>query len=302
MRPLVRQLRWQDIDAAYMERWITAARDEDLYAAGLAEAAPHAGDITSTLLPTQNPGTVVLRAREPMVVCGLNLIPCVLRVYHCQATWVAAHSDGDAVERGAILGRLSGDISRLLVAERVMLNFLQKLSGIATLTHSYVQALQGSTTRLLDTRKTTPGYRVLEKYAVSCGGGWNHRLGLYDRIMFKDNHIAACGGVDTPAFRALMQRARLQFPEVTVEVEIDDLQQLPHLLACQVDGVLFDNFTDEQLRAGVGLCAGRLFTEASGGIHRQRLAGLAKLGLDFISTGSTVHQATWVDIGLDWDA
>lgn len=224
----------------------------------------------------------------------------ILQTYHCQCDWQPACEDGDALESGAVLGTLGQDISSLLVAERVLLNFLQKLSGIATLTHRCVAVLKGSNTRLLDTRKTTPGYRILEKYAVACGGGWNHRLGLYDRIMFKDNHLAACGGIGSESFKSLIQTARSRYPGVPIEVEIDHLQQLPDLLKLNVDGVLLDNFSTADLHRAVTQAQGKLFTEASGGITLERLQELASIGLDFISTGSTVHQATWVDIGLDW--
>lgn len=301
MQTLVRQLRWEDLDSRNLQLLVLTARNEDLLGTGLALTPPHQGDISSALLELRHPGSVALRAREPMVICGLHLVPLILQVYDCPSLWTPATRDGDLLQGGDLIGHFSGAIAQLLVAERVLLNFLQKLSGVATLTHSFVQELKGSRTRLLDTRKTTPGYRLLEKYAVACGGGWNHRLGLYDRIMLKDNHLAACGGIDSPEFRTLMQRARDLYPGVPIEVEIDSLAQLPALLDTGANGVLFDNFSTEDLRTGVQLCAGSVFTEASGGIHKARLKELADLGLDFISTGSTVHQATWVDIGLDWE-
>jgi nicotinate-nucleotide pyrophosphorylase (carboxylating) len=197
-----------------------------------------------------------------------------------------------------VLATLSGDPRTLLTAERVILNFLQRLSGVATQTHRYVEALGATRTRLLDTRKTTPGYRMLEKYAVACGGGWNHRLGLFDRVMLKDNHLALLGA--TGGLAAAVAAAKRAAPELPVEIEVDLLAQIPPALAAGADVLLLDNFTPAQLRRAVALIGGRTFTEASGGITLKNLPRLAGLGLDFISTGALVHHSVWADIGLDW--
>jgi len=208
--------------------------------------------------------------------------------------------DGAMLKKGAVLATLTGDPRVLLAAERIMLNFLQRLSGIATETRRYAQALGRSRTRLLDTRKTTPAYRMLEKYAVACGGGWNHRLGLFDRVMLKDNHLALLGSNEGLA--AAVTRAKKSAPDLPVEVEVDRLDQIPPVLDAGADIILLDNFTVPQLRRAVALIYGRAFTEASGGITMKTLPKLASLGLDFASTGALVHQSSWVDLGLDWQS
>jgi nicotinate-nucleotide pyrophosphorylase (carboxylating) len=208
--------------------------------------------------------------------------------------------DGARVPAGAVLATLDGDPRVLLAAERVLLNFLQRLSGIATQTRRHAAALGDSATRLFDTRKTTPGHRMLEKYAVACGGGWNHRLGLFDRVMLKDTHLALLGSNDNLA--AAVARARKSAPALPVEVEVDRIDQIPPVLAAGADVILLDNFTPARLRAAVALIAGRAFTEASGGITLKTLPKLAPLGLDFVSTSALVHQSVWTDIALDWRA
>jgi len=200
---------------------------------------------------------------------------------------------------GTRLATLTGDPRTLLSAERVLLNFLQRLSGVATTTARHVAALGPGPTRLLDTRKTTPGYRMLEKYAVACGGAWNHRLGLFDRVMLKDNHLALLGSADDLA--AAITRAKNAAPDLPVEVEIDRLDQLPPVLAAGADIILLDNLSPARLRPALALIAGRAITEASGGITLKTLPRYANLGLDFVSTGALVHQAPWADIGLDWE-
>ena len=213
--------------------------------------------------------------------------------------------DGARVEAGEVLATLHGNPRTLLGAERIVLNFIQRLSGVATETRRYVEALGEGRTRLLDTRKTTPGYRMLEKYAVACGGGWNHRLGLFDRVMLKDNHLALLGfagerGEEETRLEEAVQRARKAAPDLPVEVEVDRVDQIPPVLAAGADVILLDNFPPARLRRAIELIRGRAFTEASGGITLKALPRLAGLGLDFISTGALVHQSVWVDIGLDW--
>lgn len=198
------------------------------------------------------------------------------------------------------LGIIAGPPRTILEAERVLLNFLQRLSGVASLTRACVDALGSSRTRLLDTRKTTPGFRVLEKYAVACGGGFNHRIGLFDRVMLKDNHLAAAGATGGRALSDLVGKYRSEWPEMVIELEVDSISQIAPALAAGIENLLLDNFTTGELAEAVALVGDRAATEASGGITAERLAGLASLGLDFISTGATVHQATWKDIGLDW--
>ena len=296
---LLKRLSWDDLDLAYLRRFVEMARDEDLAGLGLRDKPRVTGDRSTTSLATApRQGSADLVARSPLTVCGLPLIPLILSVYGGNAIAQLRVKDGRAVYKGDVLATLTGDPHTLLAAERVILNFLQRLSGIATQTRLYADTLGKGLTRLLDTRKTTPGYRMLEKYAVTCGGGWNHRLGLFDRVMLKDNHLALLGSADDLA--AAVTRAKKTAPDLPVEVEVDRMEQIPSVLAAGADVILLDNFTPAQVKRAVALIGGRAFTEASGGITLKTLPRFAGLGLDFISTGALVHQSTWVDIGLDW--
>ncbi len=291
-----RRLSWEDLDPPYLRQLVEMAKGEDLEGSGLREAPAHPGDPSTALLPENQEGEARLRARTPQVFCGAGMVPLVLEAYGGEAVFVPATADGARVEAGAVLGMVRGKVSTLLRAERPMLNFLQHLGGVATETARYVQCLDGSRTRLLDTRKTTPGFRMLEKYAVASGGGWNHRLGLFDRIMLKDNHLAAHHG----DIGNMIARARARAMGRMVQVEVDTLCQLRAALDAEPDIVLLDNFSMDDLSRAVDMCAGRIRTEASGGITLERLPDLGCLGLDFISCGAVVHQSRWVDIGMDW--
>jgi nicotinate-nucleotide pyrophosphorylase (carboxylating) len=296
---LIKRLTWEDLDLAYLRRLVEIARDEDLAGLGLRQPPRRAGDrSTASIVTTPRQGSADLVAREPLVACGLPLLPLILKSYGGKVRARLQAADGAVLKKGDVLATLTGDPRVLLAAERIVLNFLQRLSGIATETRLYVKALGRSRTRLLDTRKTTPGYRMLEKYAVACGGGWNHRLGLFDRVMLKDNHLALLGSKEGLA--AAVARAKKSAPDLPVEVEVDRLDQIPPVLEAGADIILLDNFTPTQLRKAVALIGGRAFTEASGGITLQTLPKLANLGLDFASTGALVHQSSWVDVGLDW--
>ena len=182
-----------------------------------------------------------------------------------------------------------------------MLNFVQHLSGIATQTARFVEAMGETRTRLLDTRKTTPGYRYLEKYAVGCGGGYNHRLGLFDRIMLKDNHLSAGRYAHGEALEKAILDARKKNPELPLQVEVDSLEQIPPVVKARADFLMLDNFSDQDTLTALDLVSGKIPVELSGGITLENLARKAKLGADFISTGALVHQAVWPDIGLDWE-
>jgi nicotinate-nucleotide pyrophosphorylase (carboxylating) len=298
---LCQRLAWPDLDPAALRRLVRAARAEDLAGAGLRRRPRRGGDVTTRVVVHADArGRAELRARQPMVVCGLALAPLILEVYGGGVRFTPRARDGQRVADGAVLARLDGPAHRLLAAERVLLNFLQYLSGIATHTATFVRALGRSRTRLLDTRKTTPGFRALEKYAVACGGAWNHRLGLFDRVLIKDNHLAAAAATRGERLAAAVRQARRRAPGFVIEVEVDRLDQLPPVLDADADIVLLDNFTEPQLRRAVALSRGRARTEASGGVTLHSLPRLARLGLDFISSGALVHQSTWVDIGLDW--
>lgn len=301
-RHLAQQLRWQDVDPALARTLIDLARREDLEGWGLRHPPRQREDVTSSVLEhASQSATARLVAREPMVVCGLPLVPLVLEAYGTGAAFTPAVDDGTWVDSGAVIGSLTGPSGVLLPAERVLLNFLQKLSGVATLTRQYVQALGESSTRLLDTRKTTPGFRVLEKYATACGGGFNHRIGLFDRVMLKDNHLAADKASAGEALAALVRKARQRWPELIIELEVDTLEQIPPALDAGVDVLLLDNFSVPELCSAIKTISHQAVTEASGGVTLETLPALAELGLDFISTGATIHHATWMDIGLDWE-
>lgn len=302
---LLHRLTWDDLDVAFLRRFVEMARDEDLAGLGLRQRPAEAGDFsTGSIATAPRIGKAHFVARQDLTVCGLPLLSLILSTYRATTNGPAEvqlrAQDGARLQRGDVLATVSGDPRTLLAAERIALNFLQRLSGIATLTRTYVDALGEGRTRLLDTRKTTPGYRMLEKVAVACGGGWNHRLGLFDRVMLKDNHLALLGSSDDLA--SAVTRARKHAPTLPVEVEVDRLDQIPPVLAAGADVILLDNFSPAQLTEAVTLIQGRALTEASGGITLAALPGLAGLGLDFVSTGALVHQSTWVDIGLDWNA
>lgn len=304
---LLHRLTWDDLDPGYLRQLIHAARDEDLAGLGLRARPSRPGDrSTGSLGVTTRSAEAHLVARDPLITAGLPLLAPILRAYGTGAKAQLRRKDGARVKRGDVLATLHGDPRTLLAAERVALNFVQRLSGIATQTAAHVAALGSGRTRLLDTRKTTPGWRMLEKYAVACGGGWNHRLGLFDRVMLKDNHLALLGFTSqrgpsgqSPLAEAV-RRARAAAPDLPVEVEVDHLKQIPAVLDAGADVILLDNFTPAQLSRAVALIGGRALTEASGGITVKSLPKLAGLGLDFVSTGALVHQSTWVDIGLDW--
>jgi len=293
------------MDPAWLRALIETARAEDLEGAGLATTPAKKGDATTrTLVDADKVGSAQLVARETLTLAGLPLLPLILEVYgHPDPAnaVLADNKDGTCVPAGAQIATLHGPISVLLQAERVMLNFLQRLSGIATQTALYKAALEGSETVLLDTRKTTPGWRVLEKYAVACGGGYNHRLGLYDRVMLKDNHLAAAGATAGERLAAAVRMARETNPDLPIEVEIDHLEQIEPVLEAGADVLLLDNFSPENLRKAVEMIGERAFTEASGNVTLETLPALGKLGLDFISSGALIHKAHWCDIGLDWE-
>ena len=302
---LIKRLTWDDLDGVYLRRLIEIARDEDLAGLGLRERPKQTGDrSTGSIARAPRQGSANLVAREAMVACGLPLISLILAAYGGNASVQLRAKDGRSLEKGEILATLTGDPRVLLAAERIILNFVQRLSGVATQTSRFTAALGKSRTRLLDTRKTTPGYRMLEKYAVACGGGWNHRLGLFDRVMLKDNHLGLLGSTATGVMglAEAVTAAKRAAPELPVEVEVDHIEQIAPVLAAGADVILLDNFTPVQLRKAVQLVGGRAFTEASGGITLKTLPRLGNLGLDFASTGALVHQSVWVDIGLDWRA
>ncbi len=298
---LHRRLSWAEIDTAHVRHLIALARDEDLAGLGLAARPAVAGDATSALVPAGARGRAALMARKDCVVAGLPLLPLILDAYGPGCSFAPAVQDGDKVAAGAPIGVIEGPAGTLLQAERVALNFLQKLSGIATDTARLVRALGDSRTKLLDTRKTTPGWRTLEKYAVACGGGTNHRIGLFDRIMLKDNHLAAGNADAGERLAELVRRARAARPDLLVECEVDRLAQIQPVLDAGVDIILLDNFTYDDMRAAISLIGERAWTEVSGGVTETTLPEIGRIGPDFVSTGAVTHKTVWIDIGLDWE-
>ena len=294
------RLKWQDLDPDYLRQLVGLAKIEDLAGAGMANRPDRLGDVTTALMPEGAKGKAQLTAREPLTICGLGLVQTVLDSYGQDCQFEAKVEDGQSVDPGEVIGILSGASTVLLQAERVILNFLQHLSGVATEARLYVDALGSSPAVLLDTRKTLPGYRVLQKYAFACGGGYNHRIGLFDRVMLKDNHLAMAGAIGGNRLSETVALAVNTCEDLAVEVEVDHLEQIAPVLEAGADIILLDNLSLPELKEAVSMIEGRAFTEASGGITLNNLSALGDLGLDFISTGAPIHQSRWKDIGLDW--
>jgi nicotinate-nucleotide pyrophosphorylase (carboxylating) len=242
-----------------------------------------------------------MRVREALVVAGLDLAEAAFRELAPEAVIERCSNDGATVEEGAELLVVSGPARPLLSAERVALNFVQRLSGVATLTAAFVKAVKGTNARVLDTRKTTPGWRGLEKYAVRCGGGQNHRMGLYDMVLIKDNHLVALGAAQPNPVAVAVKIALDRYPGLKVEVEVDTLEQLEDALAAGAELILLDNMSLEQLRTAVGRCRGRALTEASGGVNLSTVRAIAETGVDYISVGALTHSARAMDIALDFE-
>jgi len=264
--------------------------------AALAEDLGRAGDLTAqACVPAETRLTADFVARRGGVVAGLACIRLALAELDPTVTYDALSADGQAVPAGTTLARVSGNARAILTAERTALNLLGRLCGIATLTQDFVDAVAGTGAKITDTRKTTPGLRALEKYAVRCGGGTNHRFGLDDAILIKDNHVAACGSVGEAIRRAKAFAGHL----VKVEVEVDSLLQLQEALGNDPDVIMLDNFNLEDMREAVKLVDRRVTLEASGGITLDTVRAYAETGVDVISVGALTHSAKVLDIGLD---
>jgi nicotinate-nucleotide pyrophosphorylase (carboxylating) len=260
------------------------------------------GDVTTlATVPETARSKAAVRAREPLVVAGLALAEAAFRKLSPTVQITRFVEDGQRVAEGKPLMEVAGPARALLGAERVALNFLQRLSGIATLTAQFVDAVKGTRAQILDTRKTTPGWRRLEKYAVACGGGRNHRLGLFDMVLIKDNHLAALRKESPNAIAAAVRRARATYPKLKVEVEADTLEQVDQAVAAGADIILLDNMKLVQLRLSVQKCKDQVQTEASGGVTLAGVRAIAETGVDFISVGALTHSARAVDIGLDFE-
>ncbi len=276
------------VDAEMVRTVVRAALEEDRAFA----------DVTTlATVPADRMAGAALVARTPGVVAGIALAVEAFRQIDPAVRVEIEVRDGEAVERGTVVMAIEGPARALLSAERVALNFVQRLSGVATLTARYVAAVQGTRAEIVDTRKTTPGWRDLEKYAVRCGGGANHRRDLSDAVLIKDNHLAACDG----DVRVAVARARESAPEgMVVQVECDTVEQVDAAIAAGAHGVLLDNMSLEDLRESVRTCGTRCFTEASGGVTLETVRAIAETKVDRISIGALTHSAPALDLALDF--
>ena len=274
-----------------VERIVRLALDED---------APW-GDLTSqTLVPAEARAKASLVAREPGVLCGTALFTAAMQLTGPSIAVFFQKNDGEPFHAGDVLAVAEGPARSVLQAERVALNFVQRLSGIATLTAKFVEQIAGTKARIVDTRKTTPGLRYFERYAVRCGGGFNHRFSLSDAVMAKDNHLAVLANSATGGLTEALAAARAQLPHTThFEVEVDHPDQIEPVLAAGVDTVLLDNFSLADMRAAVEQIAGRALVEASGSVRLETVGEIARTGVDIISVGALTHSVRSLDLGLD---
>ena len=272
---------------------------EPIVRAALLEDLGRAGDLTTdAIVPAAARAETTLAARQPGIVAGLDVAQLAFRLVDPAIEIQVERPDGTALAAGDRIAALSGPVRGMLTAERVALNFLGHLSGVATATATLVEAVRGHKARICCTRKTMPGLRALQKYAVRVGGGMNHRFGLDDGVLIKDNHVAVAGGIRPAILAARRGVGHL----VKIEVEVDTLDQLEEALATGVDAVLLDNMTPDQLTAAVRMIDGRAIAEASGRITPQTAPAIAASGVDLISAGWLTHSASVLDIGLDWEA
>ena len=274
---------------------------EPIVRAALLEDLGRAGDVTAeACIPADARLKAVFRARKPGVLAGVACVRIAVRLMDPEARIEVRMQDGETLSPCDVIAEVEGNARALLTAERTALNLMGRLSGVATLTWAYVEAVAGTGARIADTRKTTPGLRALEKHAVACGGGLNHRFGLDDAILIKDNHVAVCGGVGPAVRRAREAAGHL----MKIELEVDGLDQLDQALALIDEGaapdvVMLDNFSLDDLREGVRRTAGRLTLEASGGVNLETVRAIAETGVNVISVGALTHSAPVLDIGLD---
>ena len=280
------------LTAAEIRRAVRAALAEDI----------GSGDVTTlATVPAGAKSVALMRAREPLVVAGIQFAETAFHGLSPKIQINFFFRDGQRAEAGDALLKISGSSRAILGAERVALNFVQRLSGVATTTAQFADAVRGTKAKILDTRKTTPGWRRFEKYAVACGGGRNHRIGLFDMVLIKDNHLVALRDEKPNAIAAAVARARKKFPKLKIEVEADTLEQVAQAADAAADIILLDNMPLAQLRRAVKMVRGHAQTEASGGVNLKTVRAIAKTGVDFISVGALTHSACAVDIGLDFE-
>lgn len=281
------------------------ASAQTLIRLALLEDLGDVGDLTTqAMVPEHQPGEVSIVVRETGIVAGLPIAKMVFEELDHEVTFKNVVEDGSAVTPGTAVAVLSGAAKSLLIGERTALNFLTHLSGIATLTSKFVERAVGTSAKILDTRKTHPGYRLIEKYAVRCGGGVNHRMGLYDGVMIKDNHLAAWeGSQSSDSIADAIRAVREKTPQVPIELEVDTLEQLEQALPGQPDIVLLDNMTLEDMKIAIEMrdrVNAEIQLEASGGITLDTVADIAAVGVDRISVGALTHSAVALDLGFDW--
>ncbi len=261
-----------------------------------------AGDVTTlAAVPEHSNARAQIVAREALVLAGLDFADSAFRELSSELRVERFAQDGDHVAAGATILGISGRAQPMLSAERVALNFIQRLSGVATLAERFVQAVGGTRAQILDTRKTTPGWRRFEKYAVACGGGHNHRMGLFDMVLIKDNHLAALRYEPPNPIEAAVRRARERYPDLKVEVEADTPEQVEQALFARADIILLDNMGVEEIRTAVAWIGGKAKTEASGGVTLSSVRAIAETGVDYISVGALTHSAPAVDIAMDFE-
>ncbi|MGY8712465.1 MAG: carboxylating nicotinate-nucleotide diphosphorylase [Verrucomicrobiia bacterium] len=283
-----KRISWEEIDQSHLIDHLRLCVQEELASYG---------DLTSNLCQIRGNGTAELVSREDMIVCGLPLVPLIFQAFKISSIRVENFvQDGDKVAKGTSISRFYGKQAEILLTERTVLNFIQRLSGVATTSNLYVSILSKENVGLLDTRKTTPGLRVLEKYATACGGGFNHRMGLFDRILIKDNHLAALGISSNKDLSTFLTEIKNNSANNLLEIEIDSIGYLE----TAIDAVLLDNFKPSEVRKAVLANDNRVVIEASGGISLESLDEFAQTHPHFISTGAPIHTSRWLDIGLDW--
>lgn len=267
---------------------------DDLIEISLKEDIGYADITTDNLVDPELEGVGVAIAKENFVVAGLEIAKRVFQSLDEKVVYESGFKDGDRLEQGGTIFQVSGKLGALLKGERTALNFLQRLSGIATHVRSYVDELKNTAVRLVDTRKTTPGMRFLEKYAVRVGGGFNHRMGLYDGVLIKDNHIAACGGITASVERIRSKISHL----VKIEVEVSTLDEVKQAIAAGADVIMLDNMNIKRIKESIALIGDRATVEVSGGVTKDSIGRLADIGVDLISVGAFTHSARSMDISM----
>ena len=295
-----KRINWEDIDQNATRSLLSICLIEDLGKKRGDNILD--SDQTTKICQISTNGKASIVSRETLILCGLGIVPRILEIFDgSQIKYNFSKKDGELVHRGETIGVLEGKVDKILMVERTILNFLQKMSGVATSTSEFCKIIEPYGVGLLDTRKTTPGMRLLEKYATGCGGGFNHRMGLHDQIMVKDNHLAAASAKDDYDLKDFLTRISSRNKKNSIlQVEVDNLNQLAIAIEAGVDAVLLDNFSPSEIETAVKFCENRVVLESSGGINLTNIVDYAKARPHFISTGSPIHSSRWVDIALDW--